>query len=54
MLTRLRSWDIDDATDLVDGPGLGGCELSLLSESSDDMVNRLLLDLDWVDFDLRI
>lgn len=56
MLTRLRSWDIDidDATERVEGPGLGGAELSVLSESSDDMVNRLLLDLDWVDLDLRI
>lgn len=56
MLTRLRSCDIDDATDRVEGPGLGGCELSLLSESIDDMVNRLLLDLelDCVDLDRRI
>lgn len=38
----------------VDGPGLGGWELSLLSESSEDMVNRLPLDLDWADFDRRI
>jgi hypothetical protein len=41
-----------DARERV-GPGLGGRELLLSrSESYEDMVKRL--DLDWVDFDLRI
>jgi hypothetical protein len=40
------------AMDRVEGPGLGGRESSLLSESYEDMVSRL--DLDCVDLDLRI
>lgn len=50
---RLRSCDVE-AMERFDGPGLGGRELSLPSESYEDMVNRLPLDLDCVDFDLRI
>jgi hypothetical protein len=53
MLRRLRS-DIDEATERVEGPGLGGPELSVLSESRDDMVRRLPLDLDCVDLDRLI
>ena len=53
MLMRLRSCDVE-AMERFDGPGLGGRELSLPSESYEDMVNRLPLDLDCVDFDLRI
>lgn len=46
MLIRLR------ARDRMEGPGLGGREPSLLSESYEDMVSRLCLDC--VDLDLRI
>jgi hypothetical protein len=53
MLRRLRS-DIEEVRERVDGPGLGGCELSVLSESREDMVRRLPLDLDCVDLDRRI
>lgn len=53
MLRRLRS-DIEEAADRVEGPGLGGCELSVLSESCEDIVRRLPLDLDCVDLDRRI
>lgn len=53
MLMRLRS-DKDEAIERVDGPGLGGCELSVLSESREDMVRRLPLDLDCIDLDRRI
>jgi hypothetical protein len=40
------------ARDRVEGPGLGGRELSLLSESYEDMVSRL--DLDCADLDRLI
>lgn len=53
MLMRLRSCDAE-AMERFDGLGLGGCELSLPSGSYEDMVNRLPLDLDCVDLDLRI
>lgn len=46
MLIRL------DARDEVDGPGLEGRELWLLSEPYEDMVNRWCLDC--VDLDLCI
>lgn len=52
MLILLRSWDNEDDVKLRE-PGLGGREL-LLSESPEDMVSGLVLDLDWVDFDRRI
>lgn len=53
MLRRLRS-GIEEAKERVDRPGLGGCELSVLSESREDMVRRLPLVLDCVDLDRRI
>lgn len=53
ILRRLRS-EIDEAMERVEGPGLGGSELSVLSESREDMVRRLTLDLDCVDLDRRI
>lgn len=50
---RFRSCE-NEPTDRVDGPGLGGWDSSLLSESTEEIVRRLVLDLDWVDLDLRI
>lgn len=54
ILTRLRSLESVEAPDLVDRPGLGGWEPSLLSESTEDRVNRLIFDRDCVDLDLCI
>lgn len=53
ILRRLRS-DIDEATERVEGPGLEGRELSVLSESRDEMVRPLPLDFDCIDLDRRI
>lgn len=47
ILIRFPFWEEDGPFDFVDGPGLGGWEPpSLLSESTEEIVRRLALDLD--------